>query len=490
MANDLTDIAARLKKRLAAASTPEARAQEVAWAQEAVEQLSAKDPERKRTALDEIGAAAQTFSDASTFGLSGLATDVLSPGSFAADRASRRQSKEAFRGAHPVLATGLEVTGVLATPIPGGTLLKGLPKAGRAVRLGRTLTDVGLQAGTAGTVGSINEATPEGLKRALGRGVRSAGTGMAIAGPLGAFGGTIARGASRAKMAKKLDKQALNLADELKHASEINYGEVAKTARPTQAVTDVLETRTIKPYADMVRASERFANADDPTVLREAYKLMSRAERKAEKTIEGTPEFLAELEMKIGDIPLAKERILTAAEAPSRVLTPPRSDDPLLSFFERDWGIKPIQLMGSASMPKLRSTVQKHARLASKVDAFEEGADQAERIIMGTSVKGKKLRVKSTGSYLRKIGEMPPENADAALRGALGRLLETPHVSTNPLTGLGLIPSLVRTPLGYSRLRPVLKALDARRGLGTLGQASAAHTRGTLARLIGAETSR
>lgn len=200
-----------LRKRLAEAkarnASQEEIAQEIAWAQEALDAESAKDPERKRTGWDDLGSAARTFSDAQTFGVSGLLEDALSSGQLGAPnlakfreaRDSRKRDKAAVRESSPLLSTAAELVGSVATPIPGGAVLKGAKTGAGLLKTGayaaREGALQGFLAGMGENIGTSDD--PTGLKS----GVMGGTVGGAAGGVLGTAAAKIAqRGVPKANV--------------------------------------------------------------------------------------------------------------------------------------------------------------------------------------------------------------------------------------------------------------------------------------------------
>lgn len=417
------------------------------------------EQEMHRTAADKVGSAAQAFSDASTFGLSGLATDALSGGDFAENRRIRKEGKAALPAG---VRIGAEVLGSLATPIPGGTLLKTAPKAGLLAKIGRGAGDAALQSGVAGTVSGLDKATPEGLVNALGKGAGSAVAGGIAGGALSAIRPTLSalRTGGRIIKAKPLDEATFALNDAMKAADNALYGVAnaqGAAIRSTPEIQAVLKSQTVKPFADIVRKSESFGKSDDATVLAETYKLMSEAQRKLIGVTEGTAEHLAGNAMKRGDITLGKGRMIAAAN--------------------------------TSGITGLAPAIAGHAKAAGEQDALTNVSDAAARIMGGKSNKGDKILLDSPEALRREIKGMTPPEAEAGLKGMLGRGREAIHMTTNPLTGLGIVPSAVRTLRTPFQFAPFVRQLDEQAGRtsGTLLDRIAEAVRGTTARTIGAE---
>lgn len=498
----------------------------------------------EQSALEQIGAGAETALDAATLGGSGLVADLVGAAgdeSFADMRKARAERKALFRKSHPILGTGLEVAGALATPLPGagvaklgetglslgGALIRQAPQtAGWLARTAGAAGDAALQSGVAGTVGNLNDLSAEGVKQALGAGAGSAALGGIIGGGLGSAAEMGTRAVGRIRNMGRLDKAAFALKDDLAKLDEENFGQAIQEARATGTtppIHDVLESQTIKPYADMIRRSETHAGKSDAEVLIEARKLMSQAEREATKSIEGTAEHRAKQALARSDIGLAKERMLQAAESPSRVVTmgravdvPPPADGVkdfsatlrdvlgqddispvtaagLRDAFDRARApsrevIRPSQTIElGAGIPSLRKAVDVHRTKMGEREALQRGADVGLSVGRAKSVKGDKLTIEGREAFLRSIPKMTQPEAQLALAGILGRFPEQLSLTSSPLGLFGLVTSAARAPLTAYRTMPIIRALEAKIGRGEVGQNTGNVVRGTLSRLIGAQ---
>lgn len=492
----IADSIARAKK---ANRPPEEIA---AWVQSQME-----TPDIRRTAIDKIGAGAQAFSDAATFGLSGLADDAitaaLGPSTFAGNRAFRRENVASLPTS---VRVGLAVAGSLATPLgavgealqaakaakSGAALVDALKaakaaKAGvslvpmaaenapTAVKAGRAIADAALQSGVAGSIEGLDDTSAEGIRNAAQRGLFSAVMGGAIAPVAGRVAQGAARLTGRVRGMPRLDRKAFELEDAMAAADAMNYGKAAGEASSTPPIREVLESKTVAPYAAMIRNSETFQNADDATVLMEAYKLMSQAQRRAGKSIEGSPEFFADLELKNADIGKAKERMLAAAEQPSEVVTmgrarsmdaPETAQSPnptvrdALDAFRTRMGQSVTRKEGTtmqqtarealdrhltenvvspplrgqptesravvtpsetiaidAGIPSLRDAINAHRVAAGELNAFEQGADVGARVMGNRSIPGNQLRTKSQEAFLRQVEGVPQRGIEPMTQG-------------------------------------------------------------------------
>jgi len=336
----------RLRRDAAGQNDPLARLRADAQAKTPASPSTAS-PRADFSLLDKIGAGAQVFSDAATFGASGLLDDAvtaaLSRGtSFEDLRGVRRQLSESL---NPALRTGLQLAGSVATPLPkagalkalrsGGkladvvspanTLLRIAPQSGRGARIAANVAEGAAQAGLEGTVGNVDELSLQGIGSALQRGETAAryGAGFGTAGHL--LARPAARLSARVKGLKALDKAAFEVVDEMKRLDEVNYRIARGEATSTQPIREVLESQTVKPFADIVRTKEAYKGLNDAEQLMEVYKLMSSSQRRAAQQIQGTPDFLAQVAADNKSISIAKERMLKAAETSTQAVVPGRA---------------------------------------------------------------------------------------------------------------------------------------------------------------------
>ena len=169
-----------------------------------------------RTFADDVGAVAQSVSDAQTFGLSGLITDALAPGSFRSNRDIRQASREQLPAASRLLAG---VAGGLTSP--ANTLIPGVGiNAGLLKTAGYGAVSGGAQ-GAAQYVGE-NVGTTEGIDP-LGLAV-SAGTGTLLGGIIAPIASKIAR--------RGTTETSRAVGEQLKEVTEAD----APYARPTPPV--------------------------------------------------------------------------------------------------------------------------------------------------------------------------------------------------------------------------------------------------------------
>ena len=392
--------------------------------------------ERKLTGGQRLGAATQNALGMASFGIGNLAGDAIDAAftdrTFAANRQARRMTNEASPTIDRVAST---LIGAVGNPV--GAIVKAPVTAGLLGRVGKTSLDAAIQGGATGAIEGIEDTSLEGFKQAGERG---------LMGAAGAVGGTaavrglasVARGANtlrRVAQAKPIDVYGAEMDDAMKAADDMFFGVLrneAKAVGTSPEIEAVLQTKTVKPFADMVRASEKHENAPGATVLLEAYKRMSEAQRRSLRSQEGTAELLAKIQSQAEDIGLAKGRMRTAAE--------------------------PV-------MPTVNIANQVHSAYRRDKEAFVDVADAVSRIMRKTTQKGEnKIKFESPEALRRGILEMSPSEAEAAIAGLLGRGREAMRLSANPLTGFGIPGAAIRTALLPSQVNPYLRLLEKQAG--------------------------
>lgn len=281
--------------------------------------------------------------------------------------------------------------------------------------------------------------------------IRAAATGGIVgagAGKLANVGTTALRGV----FAKSSGEVSRALTSGMKAADEAAYGRAAQEGAMPQPmppeVHAAFNAPDIKPFVDVVRDSRKFAGADEPTILREAYKLMSERQGVLGTRVLNAADHKAGTTLENADIGLAKQQLLSAADQ---------------------------------VMPSFRPAVEQHARLAGNRAAFQTMSDAAKRLIRNTSIPAKKLDKQSEEAVLEAVQKMKEEAAGAGLDGALGRLKDSYHFSPNPLKLFGAGPAIGAA----SRVTPLVNALDRQVGTGTSAAAEAIRSA-----LIGASPSR
>ncbi len=443
-----------------------------------------------RSKLDDIGAIAQTFSDASTFGVGGIVDDALAsmepterfgnsglpllrrkPGAFTAARDARKASRESLSGYDRTLAT---VGGAVANPV--GTVFRGARAGAGIIKTGLLGAREGAVQGALTGFGE-NVGTTEGAKDATLSG--------AVYG--GLFGGAIpasfrlgekAKHIAKIFNAPTLGKVSDDLYGTMNVVDDVLYGEVRKEAGRTgtsPAIKETLESQTIKPFADLIRRKEATSGLNDAETLIEAYKQMSRAQRKTGKPMEASVEHMAEKELDIASISKAKGRMLDAAERIDEVDIP---------------GEVPMSLLHPAGAPGLRTAVREHAEQASRINSFEEMADAIEGVLYDKSVKGSKLQLKSPEALAKRIKQMSPEQAEVALKAVYGRSRETIRLAPNPLSGYGVRPAIYHAVRAPGQIAPFVRLLEEqallRSPFPTIGEQTRTLIPGLLGRTAGA----
>jgi hypothetical protein len=120
-----------------------------------------------------------------------------------------------------------------------------------------------------------------------------------------------------------------------------------------------------------------------------------------------------------------------------------------------------------ASMESYPDAIGDMARMKGERKAFDNASDQTRRILNKTSVRGKKLSEQGGPAFLNQIQQLPPNEAEAATIGALGRTKEmtTPHPVQSHSTVFGTIMDRTVRPLSQiNTMRPYIRALDQQAG--------------------------
>lgn len=431
-------LAEKLRANLAAlkqhGASPERIQNEVARWQEKVNAVNASDPERRRSLLDDIGATAQAFSDAATFGVSGLVDDALSPGKFSDNRRARAESKDALPTG---VRIGAELAGSLAAPIPGGSIIKAAKGAGRMARLGASMGDAALQSGASAFTNNLNDASLKGVGDAASAAGNAAAVGAGAAGVIAPIVGGATRAFQRLRgihQAQPLEDEIRLIDDRMKMHDKLNYAKAEKEGAGKSfqhADRALLSASDIAEPMDEVANSRAFRNADDATKLREAYKLKTEAERIAEHKLQVSPRYSAGTQFGRTEDMLAKQDMMKVA---------------------------------SDMMPSFPHAVQSHAADMGEIERMYQGADLAKRLGGGAGLPAEKVLKVGPEAFIRDIPKMTTGEAQAALRGVLSRGREGVRMSSNPMAGLGAFSSAVRLPLEMVRTEPTVKALEEKLG--------------------------
>jgi hypothetical protein len=283
-----------------------------------------------------------------------------------------------------------------------------------------------------GVTGGLLQADPSTVEERLHEGAKQGVIGAA-AGKVGQMIGTGLRTVAASTLGKiaLARKAAMSAADNAAYGKAAQEGALAAADPTPQAVNDVMADADIAPYIAAIKGSRIFKGADDATVLREAYKLMSEKQGLLANRAASSPDFKAGTSLEKAEITSAKHSLLDAADE---------------------------------IMPSFRPAVQGHAEHAGQMEAFRAGADAAVAITKGSSGAGKRIEKTSAEAFMKSILEMSPAQAKAAKEGLLGRLKEKTGLlgatTVNPLTMFGM-PNSARN---LQRIAPFLEALDKQAG--------------------------
>lgn len=180
---------------------------------------------------------------------------------------------------------------------------------------GKTLTPA-MQAALFGGASGVLQSDPNaGVGDRAKSGAIGAGVG-AVAGKAGEAMTNVVR----ALASKSLGAQALARKATMATTDAQNYGaaaaEGAANGGTSPAIQQALAAPDIAPFVEVVKQSRTLQGADDATVLREAYKLMSERQGSLQNRIINANDFKAGTSLENKDIGAAKQQLLTAAEAP------------------------------------------------------------------------------------------------------------------------------------------------------------------------------
>lgn len=426
-----------------------------------------EDPSFTRDASDLAGGLAQTAADAASFGLVGLgedaATALAGTGDygtrFRLNRDLRQENKRAVADLLPPVqipgsplslrpATMARLAGTALNPV--GRLTKAPAEAAgflrSAANLGREGALQGLLQGAGEHAGTSED--PTGLRHG-GQGAVVGGTMGAVAGGLGAgirYAGNIRRDLANAATAKNLGDRAHSIDDAVERLDNYNYGKAEREAVVTPEIRAVLaRDPKAKEIAAEIRADAEYQGVpmDDAQVLMAAYRRLSTQQRRAEATLRRSESGDVGYDPKLSEgtvqnIKTTKGRLLSAAEAPTEE--------------------------GYAGIPSLRPAIISKAKSEGAREAFERGAEMADRIALGKNVKPGKLLQNSPAAWEREIADYSLPEARRALQGVRGYTKEIPELSAQPLTTFNVVPSVVRTGLALKRLRPFVAQLEAKAG--------------------------
>jgi hypothetical protein len=317
--------------------------------------------------------------------------------------------RSAEESANPIVRNYNKLAGGAVAAAAGG-VLKGGSAMARGARFG---VASGLLKSEGGIKDRVASAAKEGAIDAIG----------------GKLLGEMLPNGVRALASKSLGKTSLARDAAIRAVDDVNYGKAAtEGAGATHAdVTAALDSPDIKPFADAIRGSSTFKGADDATILRESYKLLSERQGTLSTRIAASNDFKAGSSLEKGEITAAKQKLLDAADK---------------------------------VMPSFRGAVGTHAELAGQRRAFQAAADATSRIVKGSSVAGKKLSANSPEAFKESILKMKPAEAQAALDGVFGRLKNSGVLEINPLKAFGA----PKQALGVSKMGPYIDALEKQAG--------------------------
>lgn len=284
---------------------------------------------------------------------------------------------------------------------------------------------IAMQGARFGAAEGLLSADPQSTRhRLVHAGIDAATTALA-----GKLLGEFVPNVVRTLRAKPLGEVALGKTAQMESADAAAYGKAALegAGKTHPDVTKALTAPDIQPYVAIIKRSRTLQGADDATVLREAYKLMSERQGILGKRVINADDFKAGSALEQADISAGKRELLNA---------------------------------GEKVMPSLRPAVYGHAEAKRGIDAFRAAADATDRIVRNASVAGRKLDKNSPEAFRKSIHLMSEQEAKSALEGALGRLQSKIGLTLNPLKGFG-IPKSVSS---INKLAPYLETLDAQAG--------------------------
>lgn len=207
------------------------------------------------------------------------------------------------------------------------------------------------------------------------------------------------------------------------------YGAASKEgagAAITPDVAKAFQNPLTKEYVGMVRNAPQFAGADEATVLREAYKLMSR-DQGGHADFMARNGFDAARQLKADAIGSAKKELLAAS---------------------------------GSMMPSHPIAVTAHAQAMRTGEAGQNASDVTQRILTGAHIRGDNLPLKSPAQFADDIKSMSKDEALAALDMMLGRMKEYRAGSINPLKAFGLVGNLAKG----NKLAPYVALLQKQAG--------------------------
>lgn len=196
-----------------------------------------------------------------------------------------------------------------------------------------------------------------------------------------------------------------------------------------EAVRAALNHRHVRPFVDRIKDSAEWQNGpqDDATLLMNAYKHMSSAQRTVAGQIERGDDYLAMPEMTADNLAEAKRVVMEGARSVS---------------------------------PSFPDAVIIHATTAGEIDATKAGYDATRRFLGNANPGSKRVMSQSNEAFEASIPEMTPMEAQLAARGVSAQIPLTMGFRANKTSGVGVIPSLAHAYRAGRFLRP----LDVRAG--------------------------
>lgn len=229
---------------------------------------------------------------------------------------------------------------------------------------------------------------------------------------------------ARAGGAKRYDKNVFDREDAMSVADNANYGAAAaegKAAGGTSAeIQAALAHEKIAPFAAAVRMREQFKGASDAEVLTEAFKLMSREQRRLGRAISSADDYAANDVLRKDELDILKRQLKTAAEP---------------------------------TMPSFPGAVKEHAKRAGEMDALDRGASAMARA--GMKINPAQTERFSPESFRRSWTSMSDAERQAAQEGVLGFLKEQPVFRPNLISGGGLLSAADRLHRAGGLLRQI-----------------------------------
>lgn len=317
------------------------------------------------------------------------------------------ESRDALRAESSKMPEEIRTTAKLAGSALALPLVAGLsPAAGGAV-IGAA--DQGLSAD--------QMSLEERLARAGMGAIGGAATGKAIE-----TGGT----SMRAAAARPFSKNLAGREDALATLDRQNYGAAARAMSTdggtSPAIQSALSDPVVVPFVKAVKGTQQFANADDATLLREAYKLMGERQSMLGNRLANSEDFKAGSSLEKADIDAAKKRLLSAADS-----------------------------MG----PEFRAAVQAHAKGKGEIKALQFGAKAGGQVMNRRPVATARAAATSGDALRRKAPDMSLEERLAAEEGILSTLKSGIGIQPNVVSLGGALTSVVRP----TRVAPLLRAL-------------------------------